>query len=81
MRALVENNSGLVNCRVWIDVARVKQNLAQASVDTEPVSELDVQEWLFTLGFEDDGAGAWFSNRRSLRHLAKDEILRIEHAA
>ena len=81
MREFVENDSSSVNCRVWINMERVKENLARASADSEPVTEVDVHEWLFTLGFEDDGLGAWYSSERVLRHLSKDEILRIEHAA
>lgn len=69
-------------CRVWIDLARVRENLLQASDEGESVSETDVYEWLTVLGLQPDQASdAWFGAEKSLRHLAEDEIVRIERAA
>ncbi len=69
-------------CRVWIDLARVRENLLRTSAEGESVSEGDVYEWLTVLGLQPDQASdAWFAAEKNLRHLAKDEILRIEQAA
>ncbi len=81
MRIGFSNKKCSPPCRVWIDLTRVRANLQLASDEREEISELDVYEWLSTLGLEPDESGAWIGTERSLRHLADDEITRIERAA
>lgn len=66
------------SCRVVFDIERLRANI-EAGLSEERVTRADVSDWLEALGFTQalDGS-AWIGRRRTLRHFADGEVLRVE---